>query len=142
MADSIPFNMYLEDVVLMGKFFHELDNVRTTWECFKDKPDKQIYTKSEEGLNLISILYRFKIDTNLFDPFSLLVETDMLKEWVPTMKKSDPIKEFSPFRKALHMHKEMPFPISDRELVLCSTAAIVKERKGAMIMIRSANSER
>ena len=40
------------------------------------------------------------------------------------------------------MHREMPFPVSDREVVICSTSLVVEERKGAMVIIRSANAER
>jgi hypothetical protein len=33
----------------------------------------------------------------------------------------------------------MPFPMSDREFVVLATTYIIKERKGGMVMIRSAN---
>ena len=36
----------------------------------------------------------------------------------------------------------MPFPLSDRDFNICHTSLLVKERKGAMVMIRSVNDER
>jgi hypothetical protein len=56
-----PFHMYLEDVQLKNLFFSELDHIKENWKCFKDKPHKQIYTKKEEGLGIMSVFYRFKL---------------------------------------------------------------------------------
>ncbi len=65
-----------------------------------------------------------------------------MQKWVPGVKKIDVFKVHSPFRKAIHIHREMPFPLSDRDFTVCSTSILVKERKGAMVMIRSVNEER
>ena len=75
-------------------------------------------------------------------PFALVSEIQMMKNWIPGIKAIDVLKVNSPCRKAIHVHRDMPFPISDREFNVCHTALIVKERKGAMIMIRSINEER
>jgi hypothetical protein len=65
-----------------------------------------------------------------------------MKDWVADVKKADILTQQSQFRKTIHMHREMPFPLSDREFIVCSTSLLVKERKGAMILIRSANDDR
>jgi hypothetical protein len=65
-----------------------------------------------------------------------------MQKWVSDVKKMDIIKVHSQFRKAIHVHREMPFPLSDRDFTVCSTSLLVKERKGAMVMIRSVNEER
>lgn len=65
-----------------------------------------------------------------------------MNEWMPDIKQSDILKNHSSFHKALYIYRNMPFPISDRELVICQSQFIIKERKGAMIIIRSVNEER
>ena len=90
----------------------------------------------------MSVFYRFKINANLFMPFSLLSEIDILKEWIPGFLKADVIKNHSNFRRALHMVRDMPFPLSNREFISCSSQMIVKERKGVMVILRSINEER
>ena len=62
-------------------FFEELDYIKDKWICFKDKPHKQIYTKKEEALGIMSVFYRFKLETNMFKPYSLMSEIDMIKDW-------------------------------------------------------------
>ena len=133
--------MYLEDITLKNRFFYEMTNL-DTWEVVKNYPERQIYCKREPGLDLITVFYKIKLNTNIVYPFALLSEIQMMKNWVPGVKKSDIFKVNSQFRKAIHVHREMPFPISDRDFNVCHTSLLAKERKGVMVMIRSATEER
>ena len=114
----------MEDVIYKNIFFSELDNIKTSWQCFKDKPDRQIYSRKEEGLGLVSVFYRFKLEKNLFHPFSLLSEFDLLKHVVPDIIKAEILKNHSNFRRVMYMQKGMPFPIDNRDVVVCSTALV------------------
>ena len=142
LKDCHPFMRYIEDIQLKNKFFSELAHLKETWVCFVDEEDKQIYSKTEPGVNLISMFYRFKVPTNMFSPLSLLSEIDLIREWVPSIIRSDEIKKLSPYRRVLHVQREFPMPMTNREIHICASATLVKERKGAMIMLRSINNER
>lgn len=76
MDDCTPFNLYLEDITLKNLFFSELAHIKDTWTCFKDRPHKQIYTKKEEGMGIMSVFYRFKLNSTMLAPFALLCEID------------------------------------------------------------------
>jgi hypothetical protein len=141
LADCNSFNMYLEDITLKNRFFYEMANL-DTWDVVKNYSERQIYSKKEPGLDLLTVFYKIKLNSNILYPFALLSEIQMMKNWVPGVKKSEIIKINSQFRKAIYVHREMPFPLSDRDFTVCQTSLVVKERKGVMVMIRSANEER
>ena len=65
-----------------------------------------------------------------------------MKTWIPSITQSDIIKDHSNFHKVLYVKREMPFPITDREMVLVQSQIIIPERKGAMIIVRSINETR
>lgn len=146
LADSAAFQLYLEDVILRNTFLSELDNISQQggkgWECFKNKENKWIYTKREEGQNILSVFTKFKIEQNVFLPFAMISEIELMKDWMPGIKKADVIKQAAFCHRGLHMHREMPFPISDRELYICHSSLLIPERKGALVIIRSVNPER
>lgn len=134
--------MYREDIELKNIFFSELSHLKDTWSCYADLPDRQVYTKTEQGLNHMSVFYRFKVPTNMFFPLALLSEVDLFKEWIPSVLKSEILENKSDFRKIVHVQRQFPFPLSNRELIICASAMLVKERRGAMVMLRSMNDER
>jgi hypothetical protein len=113
-----------------------------TWEIIKNYPERQIYCKREPGLDLITVFYKIKLNSHMIYPFALLSEIQLMKNWVPDVKTIDIFKVNSQFRKAIRMHRGMPFPLSDRDFTICHTSLIVKERKGAMVMIRSTDEKR
>lgn len=95
--------MYKEDFQLKNAFFEELEHLNERWVCYREEPDRQVYTKPEEGQNLVSLYYRFKVPTNMFFPLALLSEVNLFKEWIPSVIKSDTITPISDFRQILHV---------------------------------------
>ncbi len=71
LVDCHSFNMYLEDITLKNRFFYEMANL-DTWEVVKNYPERQIYTKREPGLDLLTVFYKIKLKTNMLFPFALL----------------------------------------------------------------------
>jgi hypothetical protein len=42
----------------------------------------------------------------------------------------------------LHVHRQVYWPIATREMIICASSLLLKEKKGAMIILRSINQER
>ena len=99
------FQMYREDIELKNIFFSELAHLKDTWSCYADLPDRQVYTKTEQGLNHMSVFYRFKVPTNMFFPLALLSEVDLFKEWIPSVLKSEILENKSDFRKIVQVQR-------------------------------------
>lgn len=142
MSDFHIFNMYKEDLELKNVFFSELEHLKDSWDCYADLPDRQVYTKAEPGEGLVSVFYRFQCPTNIFYPVALLSEIDMFKEWVPNMQKSEVIKSITDLRKVIYFLRDFPWPLASREMVVCASAILIKEKKGILTMIRSVNDIR
>ena len=142
MSECVHYSIYMEDAKLKNVFFHELETLKDTWTCFKDKPHKQIYTKKEEGSPVFSIFYKFQLPSNILKPYGLISNIEHMKDWMPDIQSSDVLKNVSNYHRAIHVKRSMPFPISNREVIVAASQVIVPERKGAMIIIRSVNQER
>jgi len=78
----------------------------------------------------------------MFYPLSLLSEIDLMKNWMPYIIRSDLMHNYSDFRKSLFIERGFPFPFKNRAIILAASAILVKERKGALIMLRSFNDRR
>jgi hypothetical protein len=141
MKDCKAFQIFKEDIELKNTFFSAADNLES-WHCYANEPDRQVYTKREPGQPLVSLFFRFKVPINLFYPVALVSQADHIKDWMPSVVKSDILKTNSDMRKVIQIEREFPWPFSNREFVLCASGVLVKERKGVMIVIRSINEER
>lgn len=42
----------------------------------------------------------------------------------------------------MYLQREMPWPVSNRELYICHTTAFLTEEKAALLIFRSINGER
>lgn len=142
MTENHLFLRYLEDVQLKNQFFDELDHLKERWECLKEREHKQIYYKKETTGGIISVFFRVKLNTHMINPYSLLQEIHLMKNWVPDIVRSDIIHKLSEWRKVVYVNRKMPFFIDTREAIVCATSYLVPERKGAMVMIRSMDDQR
>ncbi len=135
------FSTYLEEKRLIQSFFEELGKIKTDWTEFACEENKEVYHKQEEGSSTISVFTKFKVDTSLFYPMAMLNEIDNFKEWVPTVVKSDILKEISEDRKVVYMERELPPPFAHRELFIHVSRTFLKEKKGVLYMMRSLTDE-
>jgi hypothetical protein len=58
----------------------------------------------------------------MFYPIALLSEVDLLKEWIPSVVRSEIMVNLTDFRKTIHVQRQFPFPLSNREMILCASA--------------------
>lgn len=52
------------------------------------------------------------------------------------------LDQISDYRKVIHLARDFPWPLANRELVVCASAMLIKERKGVITIMRSINEER
>lgn len=136
------FWVYKEDFELKDFFFEEISTLKNTWTCYADEPDRQVYTKPEKGLGLLTVFYRFKVPTSMYYPISLMNEIDLMKEWIPGIVMSRAVKKCSDYRLVFQGERSFPWPMANRELFIHASAMFIKEKKGALVMLRSSNDER
>jgi hypothetical protein len=78
----------------------------------------------------------------MIHPLALVHEIELIKSWEADVKKVEILSQLSPFHKIYYIQRGMPFPMSDRDFIVCQTTLVDKERKGAMVLLRSAEDER
>lgn len=55
---------------------------------------------------------------------------------MPAISKSDVVKAVSDLRKAIYCVRDFSWPLANRELLICASGILLKERKGVLIMGR------
>ena len=123
-----PFWIYKEDLEYKDYFFNEIDNITETWTRYADEPNKQVYTKAEPGSSIYSVFFKFKVPTNMLYPLTLIDDVKKYTEWVPRVLKSELQYEHSETRRVIAIENAFPWPLANRELVICGSAVLCKER--------------
>ena len=75
-------------------------------------------------------------------PLVLIDDVKKCTEWVPRVYKSGVLHEHSDTRRVIHIETQFPWPLANRELVICGSAVLCKERQGVLTMLRSYSDER
>ena len=135
------FWMYKEDVEYKAKFFYEIENL-DKWNCFTKSEAKTIYTKKEPDSNILSFCFRIKINVNLMNPFVLLAQVENFKSISPDVLVAEQYCKMSDYREIVHVIKEIPWPLANRELYVTRSISYLKEKNGILINMRSLNEER
>jgi hypothetical protein len=68
-------------------------------------------------------------------------EVDLLQEWIPGIDGSARCKDLSEGRRIISITKCVPFPFSDREMIVCGHGIPIPERKMFMICLNSLTKE-
>lgn len=121
------FWVYKEDLEYKDYFFQEIDSIQKTWTRYSDDGEKMVYTKAEPGDSIFSVFFKFKCPTNMLYPLTLIDDVKKYTEWVPRVYKAGTLHEHSDTRRVIHIETQFPWPLANRELVICGSAVLCKE---------------
>mmetsp|Transcript_34670 Transcript_34670/g.25827 ORF Transcript_34670/g.25827 Transcript_34670/m.25827 type:complete len:243 (-) Transcript_34670:64-792(-) len=142
MEDCSAFFLYKEDIEMKHKFFAEVQTLETQWQVFADEEERKVYTKFEDGETKISVFCRCKINTHAYFPLFLLSQINHLKEWIPSVVRSDELKRVSDMRRVLRMEREFPWPLYNREMIIGASCNFMQEKGAVLMMLRSVKEDR
>jgi hypothetical protein len=68
-------------------------------------------------------------------------EVDLLQEWIPGIDGSSNCKDLSDGRRVISITKNIPFPFSNRQMIVCAHGFAIPERKAFIICLNSISKE-
>ena len=83
-----PYFIYKEDIAMKQELFNAFNNLEE-WYPYSNQDDRQVYTKCERETNMMSVLFKTRIDTNLIYPLALFSQVEDYQNWVPGVVSSE-----------------------------------------------------
>lgn len=67
---------------------------------------------------------------------SLFCEVDLLKDWVPILKDAKCLGQPSAFRRIIHYFFDLPWPVTDRDMVISAVGVPIPENNSVLMVLR------
>jgi hypothetical protein len=100
-------------LVLIISFFTQF-----TWKLEKDKDGIKVYTSGTPGSAYKSVRVECNMPGTYSKLFAILTDIDKFKDWIYHNKTSRIIKKISPYDFVYYSETNMPFPLSNRDVIL------------------------
>lgn len=89
-----------------------------TWKLQKDQEGIKVYTSSTAGSSFKSVRVECNLPGTYSKFFAVLTNIEKFNEWIYHNKTSKIIKKISPYDFVYYSETSMPFPLSNRDVVL------------------------
>lgn len=104
-------------------------NAQQDWELQKNEKDIKVYTRDISGSDFKEIKANTHFNHSLSEIVGLLTDMSAHKKWIYNCKESRQLKEISPTELYYYMELKVPWPVSNRDGVVCFKFSQDKETK-------------
>ncbi|MEZ5572665.1 MAG: START domain-containing protein [Halioglobus sp.] len=111
----------------------------TPWQLDKDESGIQLYTRSVPGSEFLEVKVVARIDAPIQAVAQVLGDGNGCSAWRAMCKSSEVLKVVSDTERYVYLVLDMPWPLSDRDLVIHSVAQIDPEAKTVDVRLDSAS---
>jgi hypothetical protein len=106
-----------------------------SWELVKDEEDIATFTKS--GSNQFIVRAEMIVEAPIFSILSLFSEIDLISSWVEVIEHSTMLAQPTSFTRLLWYRMNLPWPCSDRDIVVSAIGIPIPENRSVLINIKS-----
>jgi hypothetical protein len=110
------------------------------WELLQQDKDINIYSRPVDGSSYNEVKATVLINASLTHVSTLLGDGNGCAKWRTKCKSSEVIKPVSEHERYLYMVLDLPWPATDRDVVLHSTTTIDAQVKTATVNLQSSSS--
>ena len=111
-----------------------------SWSPVKEIENLAIFSKKSNQDFIVRA--ELIIDTPFFPVLAVCNEIDLLPEWIQVVKSVETIAKLSSFRKLLWYKFNIPWPASNRDMVVNAYGITLPENNSIMILLRGVESEK
>lgn len=111
-----------------------------SWTLVKEIENLAVFTKQSDSDFIVRA--ELIIDTPVFPVLSVCNEIDLLPEWIQVVKSVEIVKTISNFRRLLWYKFNIPWPASNRDMVVNAFGIILPENNSIMVLLRGIDSEK
>ena len=87
----------------------------------------------------MSAMYECIVEAPVSHVIALFVENDIFTKWMPNMYSMEYVKEFSNYRKLVHLKQSMPWPISHRDIMIRFSGQYDWKNRAVLSVVKSIN---
>lgn len=110
-----------------------------SWTSVKETENIAIFSKRSE--NDFIVRAEMLLDQPIFPILSVCNEIDLLPEWIQVVKSVELLKSVTNFRKVLWYKFNIPWPASNRDLVVNAYGIPIPDNKSIMLILRGVNTD-
>ena len=110
-----------------------------SWTPVKETENIAIFSKKSDSDFIVRA--EMLLDQSIFPILSVCNEIDLLPEWIQVVKSVQLIKTVSPFRKVLWYKFNIPWPASNRDMVINAYGIPIPDNKSIMLVLRGVETE-
>jgi hypothetical protein len=105
-----------------------------TWELVKETDNIAIFSKTSARDFLVRA--ELLIETPFFPVLSVFNEIELLPEWIQVLKSVTVVSELSHFRRVLWYKFNLPWPASNRDMIVNAFGVTLPENNSIMVLLR------
>jgi len=133
-------NKYTRTILIFSFFFVPIClNAQVNWDLKKDKDDIKVYTGNSPNSSFKSVKVTTVLTGTLSQLTALLLDVDAHKDWVYSTKYSYLVKQLSPSEQIYYSEIDLPWPLSNREIVV--RMDILQDPISKVMVVRIENAD-
>ncbi|OMJ91630.1 hypothetical protein SteCoe_5778 [Stentor coeruleus] len=111
-----------------------------SWNPIKETENIAIFSKTS-NVDFI-IRAEMLLDQPIFPVLSICNEIDLLPSWIQVVKSVETVKTITPFRRLLWYKFNIPWPASNRDMVVNAFGLTIPENNSIMIILRDVSESK
>ncbi|CAG9321087.1 unnamed protein product [Blepharisma stoltei] len=123
-----------EDLRLANLLLELLGDLES-WELVAQ--DEDIATFSKNTTSEVIVRGEMLLHTPITPLLALFSECDLLKNWVPILKDAKCLGRPSIFRRIIHYFFDLPWPVTNRDMVVSAVGIPIPENSSTLMILRS-----
>lgn len=127
----------------MRDYLNSIEEFSNEWEIYSQSANWKIYYKPEtleDGADSFAFGGETVIKSNFLNPTTILAEHELFMDWVPQLKGCTIKHENNLWTKLVHVGVNVPFPFSDRDVLLEVQGCMLPESNSMCLMMQSVHS--
>jgi hypothetical protein len=114
---------------------------QSNWELKKNEDGIRVYTKSSDESRHKGVKVTCELDGSLSELAALLLDASAHPHWVFNTKESYVVKQVSPYKQIYYSEIKLPWPLTNREVVVEMTLRQDPKTKALMVTTDAINSD-
>lgn len=137
---SISF-LFLSLIFLSTHNAYSFVDDKGTWKHVKERDGVNVYTKSNDDSPIKFLRATAIVDAPVGKVTAILRNIENAPKWLPRLLKRKYVKNISDQEAVLYDHQKMPWPVSDRELVVHHKLSLSADKKSLELNFKSIDAK-
>eukprot|EP01104_Vermistella_antarctica_P007353 TRINITY_DN1817_c0_g1_i1.p1 TRINITY_DN1817_c0_g1~~TRINITY_DN1817_c0_g1_i1.p1 ORF type:complete len:599 (-),score=144.57 TRINITY_DN1817_c0_g1_i1:73-1869(-) len=133
----VSMSRWTRQLVRECKFARDLVNVMLSdegWDVVRQADGITTLYKNETNTPVHSVKMKGVVNCPTFNMAAVMYEADLYSNWIPMCVKSECLATMSKYRKIIYTYSKMPWPMSDREMLMVGFGVDLLEEENLIVI--------